>query len=296
MANLTPEQLKNYYEQELPDELRLMLSTLDALISKSDDAEFLQVLVAWSKYIGNPEDPALIRQYRADLEKLNLSSSEVWRTELPNEQTITVEQAIAIALLGLQRIKHVGINSRKHIAVPQGESLIAESEQLFATLNGEAVLEVSINGGPVSWRFEKDQDSAKTYQKIGKPDLAAEKFTEAINYLQSKSINQGITTAESSALAVLFYRLGDLKKDLFERMLGLNRERRNSEKIFNRDRLLTLAFGTFKSALSPKYPADFGLRVESVQAAGEAWASSFTRQPLATLKTSAKEIFKLLKK
>lgn len=306
MSQPTAVELQNYYEDEYPEELRALLATLEAARVTRKIDEFLHIYGLLFDYIGSPDSPedpknptrpAALARYHLERKLAGVLPEVEWNTTLPNGARISAEEAIAIGLLGLWRIFHTYENANPHgMATEQGLNLIKRADALADAVDVKNLPPWTIHGDGIAWLSELIQDKAKTLQKIGKFPEAAVELLKSIGLIRANQTGgQPLTPGEQSSLAVTYYRLGEVKRDVHERKIGLQLEHDNVPAQFNRDRLLTLAFGTFKSAINPQEQATLAVRTEAMAEAGKAWLTSFRRDPNETLQTSIKELRKFFK-
>ncbi len=262
------EQLKHYYEHELPEEIRGVLTQINALIGQDKNGEIFDAYMKWLVYL---TDPKILQDYarqRAEAKIGDQETEDVWVTMVENYGYMSVEEFLSIAVLGLRLIYHVDYNASLGDGNPAaGHILIKNSQVLLDSLDVEHLPPVTVHGGEVYWQGEFDQASAKTHQILGEPDeagLILESQLEKLAEKESGEPNQ-LTPAEQSAKAVILYRHGKLSGNLAESAQGIQTEVDNAERQFNRDRILDLALGTLKTAVNPEVKASLASRLTAIK-------------------------------
>jgi|GEM_PF-2241148 len=291
------EQLLLLYQNRLPDDLRLLLSNLNNLIGRDPDGAIMDAYVEWLGSEGVGVEPQLLRQYHLDRESVRVPATEIWSTELPNRTQITVEQFLALALLGMQRIYHVHQNTLLSPSeAKMGYAILQSTKALVEDLQVDQLPQLTIHGNEIAWKAEIAQDTAKTYQRIGETDEAVIVLDAVLSefVVKEQVLGQLLSPGERSAQAVILHRIGDLTRHLLKKIQGTHLERENAFGQFNRERLITLAFGTLKSAVDPEFDATLFTRLRALNEAMRALLRSFQKEPINTLKYSTAQIRKLL--
>lgn len=262
-------ELKGYYTQTYPEEMRKRLSDLNQISGKDSEGEIASEA---SRRLGLDGTMSDLGLYTFDRKISGVDPRERWESELPQGHVLAVEEMIAISMLGLMRIRHVDINARLTPELEEvGLETVATAQHLSDKLGADNLPQLTVHGSEISWTAEIAQDISRTFEKIKILEAAERELLQAITKLETKEKSKnGITAGEESALAVLLYRLGNLTGNLERIVAGLTKQIQVSERQFNRDRLDYLQKKTALAALSPKFKASPMLRLEALKQAATA--------------------------
>lgn len=286
---LSKEELQKKYTQELPEELRQLLAHLSSIIGHGHSDLILDECLTWIEVVNNPK---ILRQYQDERAATQVSEGEL-ETELSNYKEISVEQFLAIAVLGLRLIYHVDFNATADpVNAAVGRSVVLDSQTLLDLFDAGTLPQYSIHGNETDWLGEFAHTIAKTFEKIGDIEKAKEIIRTKLVEFSGKEAQGDLTRAQKSVQGVLLYRLGQLVKDLSDQLSGVLIEKDAAQ--FNQDRLVSVAAGTLVSALNPNYSADWSIRARAARESLNALWFSAKREPVGTTKSIVRGLFKSL--